>query len=236
VEELLETFLNTNAGPWPWTATPFSDGGDNGTDIRFQQGIDLGLDTLNAPVRTTIFGTESSTHVFITSGFMHIFPSFTTVVNESSLPLMRYKTWQQGQPFIWKLNFNPWLAPNNISAHIDHLARAITIVVRSAPSNAIFPGKAFIQETYGAVHWGEEKPDRSKSGYFQIVDGGYQGSWSHHLHQSEEAWSTSRPAGYDTCLRNLGMHELICFSICSESAQDEDRNYLMWSCDILQSW
>jgi hypothetical protein len=110
--------------------------------------------SLNAPGDTTIFGIEGSAHVSITTGFTDIFPSFTTAINESSQPLMRWNTWRSGTPWIQKLEFNPWLAPNNISGHMDRLARAMTNVIRSALSKEMLAEEAFIQETYVAVYWG----------------------------------------------------------------------------------
>jgi hypothetical protein len=37
---------------------------------------------------------------------------------------------------------------------MDRLARAMTSVIRSDPSNEMLAGRAFSQETYVAVHWG----------------------------------------------------------------------------------
>jgi len=152
-EEVIETFVNTTAGPWPWTATPFNDEKGNGTDVSYLQDIDININTVNSEGLLESFGTRSQNHVSINAGFTDVFPSSTTAVNESAPPLFRYKTWMANSSWNQKLAFNPWLAPNNVSRHMDRWAVAMTNVIRSASSRSMLTGDAFTQETFIAIRW-----------------------------------------------------------------------------------
>lgn len=58
------------------------------------------------------------------------------------MPLMRWKTWQKGSWWIHDLEFNPWMAPNSVTSHIERLATAMTNAMRSAHSRNILQGQA----------------------------------------------------------------------------------------------
>jgi hypothetical protein len=153
IEEVLETFINTTAGPWPWIATPYSTGNDNGTDVLFLQDIDINMESGSDTNQIVRYGTSKATHTSVVSGFTDFFPSFTTATNATSMPMMRYKTWNTGPAWTRKLEFNPWLAPNNVSQHMDRFAAALTNVVRSAPSKTMLMGPSFNTQTYIAISW-----------------------------------------------------------------------------------
>ena len=152
-EEIVETYLNESAGDFPWQAVSYIDSnGEASVDMFYLQ--DINIDNGTTPNGSSIsgFGTSNTTAVSIIQGLIDIFPSYTTVMNESAVPVMRYKTWQSGPSWNRQLEYNPWLAPN-VSKHMDRLATAMTNVIRSAPSNEMITGQSFSRETYISVRW-----------------------------------------------------------------------------------
>jgi hypothetical protein len=150
-EEVIETHLNTSAGPFPWEAFPFVDELGGGTDIFYMQ--DINVEGTTADGRNfSGYGTDNKTMSAVIQGFNDIFPAFATAVNGSSETTMRYKTWLEGPAYNRQLEYNPWLYPN-VSRHMDRLAIAMTNVIRSAASKEMLPGKAFSRETYVRVRW-----------------------------------------------------------------------------------
>lgn len=85
--------------------------------------------------------------------FDRMFPAFTTMANESTKGLLR---WRHGHPTEVRTKFlqmNPWLLPNNITTHFERIATALTNFIRSdASSNENIVGDAFVAETYFVVH------------------------------------------------------------------------------------
>jgi hypothetical protein len=145
-EEVVQTRHNTTPGPFPWVSYPFVDSQGAGTDIFYLQDIDI-------VSNTSVFGTNNNTVASVLHGFVDMFPSFTTI-NETFLePVTRHKIYREGPAFNRLLSFNPWLAPNNVTRHLERLATAMTNVIRSAPSNTVLSGNAFSIETYISVHW-----------------------------------------------------------------------------------
>jgi hypothetical protein len=151
-EEVVETYLNTTSGPFPWEGFPYKDETGNGTDIFYMQDIHIDNGTTPDGREISGYGTSNRTANTIIQGFIDIFPSFTTTTDESAVPIMRYKTWKTGPSWTRQLDYNPWLAPN-VSIHMDRLATAMTNVVRSAKSNEMLAGQAFSRETYVSVRW-----------------------------------------------------------------------------------
>jgi hypothetical protein len=150
-ETIVETYFNTTEGDFPWVAVPFSDESGNGTDTKYLQDINIDAKTRDGRLISG-YGTSSSIASAINTGFTDIFPSFSTTVNKSA-PILRYKTWSDGSAWNRQLDFNPWLAPNNISLHMERLATAMTNVVRSAQGKDMLTGKAFSKENYVSVRW-----------------------------------------------------------------------------------
>jgi hypothetical protein len=153
-EEIIKTVYNTTQGPSPWVSTPFQTAFQNGTDNFYLQNVSISVETAPGDQNISSYGMLNNTAAAIIQGFIDIFPAVTTWNNESSPPLMRYKTWSQGPAWQRVLDFNPWLAPNNVSRHMERLAIAMTNVVRSASSNEMLPGKAFSRQTYVSIKWG----------------------------------------------------------------------------------
>jgi hypothetical protein len=152
-EKVIETIVNTTAGPFPWLAVPFQTENENGTDIIYNQDINISADDTHDKRNISGYGTSNATASAIIQGFVDIFPSFTTAVGRDAEPLMRYKTWQQGAAWNRQLDFNPWLAPNDVNRHMERLATAMTNVVRSSSDRVMVSGEAFNRETYVSVRY-----------------------------------------------------------------------------------
>jgi hypothetical protein len=151
-EEIIEKHLNTTGGPFPWVGYPFEDQHVGGTDIFYLQNISISGVTSDGR-QFEDYGTSNDTTLLVLQGFIDIFPAFTTVIGTSSTPIMRYKIWKTGLAYNRMVDFNPWLAPNNISTHMERLATAMTNVIRSAASKTAVNGNSYSRETYISVHW-----------------------------------------------------------------------------------
>ncbi|KAF1911041.1 hypothetical protein BDU57DRAFT_560607 [Ampelomyces quisqualis] len=152
-EDVIETIVNTTSGPFPWLAIPFQTELENGTDIVYSQDITISLDESYDKRNISGYGTSNVTASAIIQGFVDIFPAFTTSAGKDAQPVMRYKTWSEGAAWNRQLDFNPWLAPNNVSRHMERLATAMTNVVRSSADRIMVSGEAFSRETYVSVRY-----------------------------------------------------------------------------------
>jgi len=152
-EEIVESFYNTTTGPFPWVAFPFETADQNGTDNFYLQNISISLGLTPSGRDISGYGTSNYSAAPIYQGFQDIFPAVSTLSENYTTPMMRFKTWNQGSAWNRFLDFNPWLAPNNVTRHMERMAEAMTNVVRSAPSNQMLEGKSFSKETYVDVRW-----------------------------------------------------------------------------------
>ncbi|CAN9107388.1 unnamed protein product [Alternaria alternata] len=150
-EDIIHTVANTTAGPSPWLAIPFQTDFENGTDIFYLE--DIVIETNQANGDHTVYGVSNNSASAVIQSFIDIFPAFSTVTNESVLPTMRFKTWSTGPAWLRYLDFNPWLAPNNVTRHMERLAYAMTNVMRSTPGQEDVAGGAYYKETYNSVRW-----------------------------------------------------------------------------------
>jgi hypothetical protein len=150
-EEVIETHLNSTAGPFPWVSFPFVDELGPGTDIFYMQ--DVNIDSTTSDGRSISgYGMTNTTAYSVIQGFIDIFPSFATTTDESSDQTLRYKVGSEGPAFNRQLEYNPWVHPN-VSRHMERLATAMTNVVRSAASKEMLNGEAFSRENYVRVRW-----------------------------------------------------------------------------------
>ncbi|CAO2655607.1 Nn.00g044100.m01.CDS01 [Neocucurbitaria sp. VM-36] len=155
-EEIIGTFFNTTTSPSPdpWTSEYYETDAENGTDITYLPDIDIYVEKTLNENKTTIFGMSNDTAAVVIQSFIDIFPAQTSATNESTVPLLRYRTWQIGPPYMRELDFNPWVAPNNVTRHMERLATALTNEIRSVKSNATFvPGSAYGREVFIYVKW-----------------------------------------------------------------------------------
>ncbi|CAA9956483.1 DUF3176 domain containing protein [Pyrenophora teres f. maculata] len=153
VEHVISTTLNTTGGPFPWLAIDSQDEEGNFTDMFYLENVTITVATTEDGREVSEFGLFNDTASTVIQGFNDIFPSFTTMVNESAPSILRFKTWRSGAPWSQTPYFNPWLAPNNVTQHMERLATALTNVVRSASSRQNVDGLAFSKETFITVRW-----------------------------------------------------------------------------------
>ncbi|KAF2472344.1 uncharacterized protein BDR25DRAFT_333249 [Lindgomyces ingoldianus] len=151
-EGMANTFFNTTPGPFPWGSS-FT---INSTAFNATQNTYLFNTTLNSPStgnRKSFYGVSPLTALQTILIFDDILPSFLTVPNASAIPILRNQIGIRGGPRQRTLEFDPWIAPNNVTQHLERLARALTNVIRSSTSAESITGEAFSMETYVSVRW-----------------------------------------------------------------------------------
>jgi hypothetical protein len=156
-EEIHATYQNTTAGPSPWISfrIPEAEGGDTWTEYTENVTISApsqGLDAPQSKVDDIQYGVNNNTANMVLCQFDDFFPSFYTKLGHSNVPQLRYKQWDAG-PYRRTLKFNPLLAPNNLTRHMERLATAMTNVIRSSPSREMVQGEAYEMENYVKIRW-----------------------------------------------------------------------------------
>ncbi|KAH6632986.1 hypothetical protein C7974DRAFT_163104 [Boeremia exigua] len=154
-EEVLETRINTTAGPFPWQTMALDPSieATNGTQIFFADDIHIHVNSTDANSTMKSYGTSNNTAYSIMVVFDDMFPSFYTAKDASAEPVLRFWTWKDGPAYTQHPIFNPWLAPNNISSHVGRLATAMTNVIRSKTGKKWIDGHSYSMENYVAVRW-----------------------------------------------------------------------------------
>ncbi|KAF2678295.1 hypothetical protein K458DRAFT_140294 [Lentithecium fluviatile CBS 122367] len=148
-EEVISTFTNSTPGTFPWRAYKVESAQVNGTDVYYDE------DIIIKPVESGsgTYGMSRDTYANIYNIFDDIFPSFVTVDNKTAEHTFRNRVVVKGGPIHRRLSFNPWMAPNNVTHHLDRLATAFTNALRSTASREMVYGTAFSMETYVHVQW-----------------------------------------------------------------------------------
>lgn len=150
-EEIVEetTFNNTQL-PYPWSAKDIP--GLNITDTGYR-----GNTTIYPSGESQIgpeYGLSNNTFLSFVVLFDEIFPSSITSANATAQPFLKIRTSFDDRVMFRSVRFNPWLAPNNVSNHMERMATALTNVVRSdAASREFMKGQALTIETYLQVSW-----------------------------------------------------------------------------------
>jgi hypothetical protein len=151
------TYQNTTAGPSPWISfeIPQEEGG--GTWLQYTEDVTIKPPAPRlSPSRLSVADVEYSANNMTASmgmcTFDDFFPSYYTALRNSTVPQLRFKNYEFG-PYKRKLTFNPWLAPNNITRHVERLATAMTNVMRSSSSREMLLGNAYQRETYVKIRW-----------------------------------------------------------------------------------
>lgn len=145
-EEITGVIQNTTEGPYPWYSEFFKTDYESGYDSYYLQNISINTGT-------EIYGLANTTAQSVISAFVNIFPSFSTWRNSSVPILMRYKTWRNAPAEQLLVDFNPWLAPNNVSRHMERFATAMTNAIRSDSSRSMLEGQSYDKETFIVVKW-----------------------------------------------------------------------------------
>ncbi|RYN35047.1 hypothetical protein AA0119_g1162 [Alternaria tenuissima] len=156
-ERIVSSYHNTTIGPNPWISweIPVEQGG--GTWIEYKENITIipkWIDSnVTKPNDTTIeYGTNIVTASMFMAVFNDFFPASFSVNNVSAIPRLRFKEFMDG-PSQRYLPFSPWMAPNNLTRHLEKLATAMTNRVRSSGSSEMLQGEAFYSEQYVVVQW-----------------------------------------------------------------------------------
>ncbi|KAF3044301.1 hypothetical protein E8E12_006608 [Didymella heteroderae] len=144
-ETITSEFWDTSSDPtpWPWRVWESK----TGLTLDYESDVALNL-SASGPT----YGLDNSTLQEIVTLFDDIFPSFYAANSTTAVPLLRYKNYPNG-PWTRTLDFNPWLAPNNITQHMRRLAWSMTNVMRSSSSKEMFSGNAYTIDTYVSVKW-----------------------------------------------------------------------------------
>ncbi|KAF9700647.1 hypothetical protein EKO04_001535 [Ascochyta lentis] len=159
-ENITSIFLNTSTKKqtFPWESFPVEINGEvMGNVVLYTQNLTIQPPSLRNHSRiirsSGMFESDNTTVSNVLQSFDDYFPSYYTIKPSSEKPMLRYKNYLGG-PALRRLAFNPLLAPNNITRHMERLATAITNVVRSDDnSKDMLSGEAFNHENYVSVRW-----------------------------------------------------------------------------------
>lgn len=147
-EEVLDTFMNTTGGPYVYGTSP----GPLPTDPVFEYVENVTVRSPSAANDSLAYGLSNDTALAVSLVFENIFPSFTTLEqNSEQQPTLRLPL--LGEHVLRFPDLNPWLPPNNVTLHMERLATAWTNAIRSSSSKNMTPGMAFTRETYVSVRW-----------------------------------------------------------------------------------
>ncbi|KAF2853169.1 hypothetical protein T440DRAFT_487629 [Plenodomus tracheiphilus IPT5] len=147
-ENIRSTYLDvsTDLRPWPW----------NVTDDYFVYTQNITLEPTihrsNSTVLNDSYTVDNETAFTTMTIFDDFFPSSYTAENASTRATLRFKNYANG-PATRYLDFNPWLAPNNITRHMERLATAMTNVIRSSTSKEMVAGDAYNTEKFVSITW-----------------------------------------------------------------------------------
>jgi hypothetical protein len=151
-EEVTNAIHNDTQGFLPWHT--YRPPGMNGTVTDYLENVTIAAPPTERNFSTWGWGVNNDTMLSTVMIFDRLFPAFTSVLNATSVPVLRWRTGSQTEVRTKILDFNPWLLPNNITHHLERLGTAITNVIRSSSSGETIEGKAFDNEVYVEVRWG----------------------------------------------------------------------------------
>jgi hypothetical protein len=151
-ENVTKVYHNNTAHETTWFTSSYE--ADGTTEQIYRENVTISGPSTSPNSTELSWGVSNLTMLETALIFDRMFPAFTTIASNSTEELLR---WRLGHPTDVRtklLKWNPWLLPNNITRHFERLATALTNVVRSdSNSNELVAGKAFVAETYVAVHW-----------------------------------------------------------------------------------
>ena len=155
-ESILSTHLNiaTDPTPWPWIVTKR----ESGTDFVYAPNVTLDVPSQSLPGTTSpgpniTYTIWNETVWKVNAIWDDFFPASYTSNNSEMQPILRFQNFENG-PATRYIDFNPWLAPNNITHHMERLARDVTNVIRSnVDSNEMMAGKAYSMEKFVHINW-----------------------------------------------------------------------------------
>jgi hypothetical protein len=150
-EEIVEEeFFNTTSTSYPWYTIhrPELDG----TATDYNANISIYPPGTNQDAQG--YGVSNETMMDTAFSFDEVFPSVITITDPGAQPFLKVRTSFVDRVMFRAFHFSPWLAPNNITHHMERIAVAITNVVRSDPGGTdLIKGQAFAPEAYVEVMW-----------------------------------------------------------------------------------
>lgn len=150
-EETTESiFFNTTKTPYPWSTIDIPE-----LDLVYTDYLDnITLYPPGADKNGPGWGLSNNTILDFVVPLDDVFPSMITVADAQSKPLLKIRTGFVDKFMYRDVRFNPWLAPNNASHHMQRIATALTNVIRSdSNSTEYISGRALAAETYVEVQW-----------------------------------------------------------------------------------
>jgi hypothetical protein len=156
-EEIYATYRNVTAGPSPWISFNIPEEEGGGIWTQYMENVTIAapvshLDDSRLNIPNANYGVNNVTASMVLSQFDDMFPSYYTRISNSTEPQLRYREFEDG-PYSRPLSFNPWLAPNNLTRHMERFATAMTNVIRSSPSRDDLSGNAYQTENYVQIRW-----------------------------------------------------------------------------------
>lgn len=146
-EEIIDKYFNTTSGPFAWDANYTVGQFENYTDLAYREAVNIELSS-------TVYGVSNATAFKVNLGFMDVFPSMTTALNATARPQMRHKIWNDGDPWLMFMDFNPWMAPNSVTQHMERMATAFTNTIRSVKDSQVsLHGDAYAREVFVHINW-----------------------------------------------------------------------------------
>jgi hypothetical protein len=136
-ENISNPFMNNTEAPFPWTVVQEPDF----TDFIYTANI-----TLDPPQQHSTEPSNGNEAVNLTFGLTNltmtsiifmadeIVPAMITAENSTADAQFKYVLFDPDGARTRPLRVNPWLPPNNITAHVEQIAQAMTTVVRNSPA------------------------------------------------------------------------------------------------------
>jgi hypothetical protein len=150
-EKVSKTYKNGTARGPLWSVRPYN---DDFLEMEYFENVTISTVPEGSIVSEPAWGVSNDTMFNTVIIFDRLFPAFATVANDSVDPLLRWRLGHKTQVRTKALKAVPWLTSDDIAKHMERLAVALTNAVRSgSASTELVPGKAFLAETYVAVHW-----------------------------------------------------------------------------------
>tara|TARA_R110002003_G_scaffold70_12_gene6435 strand:+ start:65389 stop:67827 length:2439 start_codon:yes stop_codon:yes gene_type:complete len=149
-ENVTRTFVNDTAEGSAWSTFTYDDGS---TEMMYSENVTIDAPSTGSNFSKLGWGLSDTTMINTVIVFDRLFPAFTTVAENSTEPLLRWRLGHPTQVRTRILEMNPWLLPNNVTNHMVRLAGAITNILRSSTSSEMVQGQAFDEEVYVLVRW-----------------------------------------------------------------------------------
>jgi hypothetical protein len=153
-ENTSNIFINNTKVPFPWTIIQEPDF----TDFTYNENIILKppQQNITEPATDLTFGLSNLTATSVIFMTDEIVPAMVTTDNLTANAQFKYLLFDTAGARTRPISVNPWLPPNNISAHLEQIAKAMTTVVRNSPA------KDGSQDLMEGTSWEEKKIVRTR--------------------------------------------------------------------------